>query len=534
VSLGRLLEGQLTIDHGATQRALAHELDQLIELFRRNRGGTRSDDAEPVSDDRPHVDRDHRTVERAARDEATAWSKRRKTLFKAFSEDRVEYRLYVKFREALVVIGKRLGTKLAQTVMFGRACSRVDVSAEVATDIDGRLTRSARAGLDEEPLARLELGIPERGPRRLVGHPQPGGTREVHRVGNRANVFGGRREEFRIGTRRPRDEYALARIDSRPGGVDPGRVGRGRSGHFRRHSLCDIEVVDGRRLDPHEHLPIARSRIRYFLELEYLRPAAFVDHNRAHRVSPSLSCVLIDENEGGRGKLPLPAGTLAGGRRRAGVRRSRFGCPSPVRITPNLSGDRWREIVVGRICLEGAQGTPRRRGLALFQVAFALFVFGGFGGSAGTITVTVTPSASDGESTDKLTPEQQRIFKEQQNREFPRAYKRWRNAIGDCEGSPGLDESAYALCLIREVRILKESVQVGETLVAELASSRDEGPCRRALSDLGHELAAYDGELDRLLDSIVTTAFDPETSVSVQRDVLGSPLVSDSVLANCF
>jgi hypothetical protein len=44
---------------------------------------------------------------------ATAWSKRRKTFFKAFSEDRVEYRLRVKFREALVVIGKRLGTELA-------------------------------------------------------------------------------------------------------------------------------------------------------------------------------------------------------------------------------------------------------------------------------------------------------------------------------------------------------------------------------------------------------------------------------------
>jgi hypothetical protein len=32
MSLGCLLEGQLTIDHGAMQRALAHEFDQLIGL----------------------------------------------------------------------------------------------------------------------------------------------------------------------------------------------------------------------------------------------------------------------------------------------------------------------------------------------------------------------------------------------------------------------------------------------------------------------------------------------------------------------
>ena len=45
MSLARLLEGQLTIDDGAAQRALGHELDQVVELLRRNGGGAASADA---------------------------------------------------------------------------------------------------------------------------------------------------------------------------------------------------------------------------------------------------------------------------------------------------------------------------------------------------------------------------------------------------------------------------------------------------------------------------------------------------------
>jgi hypothetical protein len=33
MSLGRLLEGQLAIDHGAAQRARGHELDEVVELL---------------------------------------------------------------------------------------------------------------------------------------------------------------------------------------------------------------------------------------------------------------------------------------------------------------------------------------------------------------------------------------------------------------------------------------------------------------------------------------------------------------------
>ena len=51
---------------------------------------------------------------------------------------------------------------------------------------------------------------------------------------------------------------------------------------LRRVALVDVEVVDRRRLDPDEQLPVARVRVGNLFELQYLRPSALMDDDRAH------------------------------------------------------------------------------------------------------------------------------------------------------------------------------------------------------------------------------------------------------------
>ena len=98
-------------------------------------------------------------LDRSGGDEASARGEPGQASLENDAPDGVEDDGGLELGDALIVVGQRLSAEFAQAVVFPFACRGEDRRSEVATDVDRRLPRSARTGLDEERVPPLQTTV---------------------------------------------------------------------------------------------------------------------------------------------------------------------------------------------------------------------------------------------------------------------------------------------------------------------------------------------------------------------------------------
>src|SRR5207237_1914136 len=179
------------------------------------------DDAAALADQRPEVDRDVGVADRTRGDQAAVLCERRDASAERVRPDGIEHDVRAELLDARVVVGKSLHSQPAEPVELLRSGRCEDLGAERLADVRARLSRRARAALDEEGLAFLQATeLDDRPPRSAVRDAERGCGRRVDGVRNRPYVVLGDGDELRVGPGGAGDEDTLARVVPRAGSVE--------------------------------------------------------------------------------------------------------------------------------------------------------------------------------------------------------------------------------------------------------------------------------------------------------------------------
>ena len=219
-----------------------------------------------------------------------------------------------------VVVQDELGAQLVDEVVVGRAGGSDHAGPQVARDLHGEVADAARGGGDQHGLARPQL---QRLGERLVGgqagEGEGGGGREVQGGGSGRHEGVGQGRDLRVGAllqpvlagvghhlvahRHPARGGSDPLHDSRQVPAEHHREVAGEARLLAPFAGLDVDRVDPRRVDAHQHAVRSHLRLGQLAQPQLVPSAEFVDRHCAHAASSRRSLAHGIVTQGARRRL---------------------------------------------------------------------------------------------------------------------------------------------------------------------------------------------------------------------------------------